>query len=159
MTAANITGLAMLLARNSQIVIPTEHRDIYPMFNNLLPGDFRSLIKLAKRYTVEEEKIATREDEPITSVYYVIRGHFFAEKKGIKFPVEMSTFFGEAAFLLDTPSAATSTLPVGTEVLEWDVDTLRRVAAKKPRVKLAFEAATSRDLARKIVYSVPVKHS
>lgn len=154
MGVANMIGLSSLFWRNSPLAIPVAHRDIYPQFNDLPPGDFRELILRARRITLETDTEITREGAALRSLYYVISGRIDIEKRGETFSMPAGVFVGEVAFLAHQPSAATTRLAAGAEVLEWDVDMLRNRAARKSRFKLALEAMISRDLALKVSFAV-----
>lgn len=151
---ANIGGLTSLIARNSRLSIPRAHADIYPDFPEIPPGDFRSLMKLARRYVVLNDMQITTEALPGTKLYYVISGSTLVRKSDNAFALPPKIFIGEIAFLLGTPSSASVWLEEGAEVLEWDFDTLQRKCDQKLRFKLALEAAISIDLAQKVSRSL-----
>ncbi|WP_108814622.1 Crp/Fnr family transcriptional regulator [Loktanella sp. Alg231-35] len=151
---AILIGLAALYARNASWSLPEEHKDIYPLFNELQPGDFSKVMRMAKRMKIDQERVVTREGEEIDALYYVTSGHFTVRKGAAQFEVPGPTFIGEVAYLMGQPSAATTTLPAGTEVLEWPRDALARQSRKNPRLKLALEALISRDLAVKVSLAV-----
>ena len=154
MIVANLIGLANLFARNASWAIPKDNADIYPAFAPLQPGDFRALVKRARRYTITEQTTATVQGEQPSNVYFVIDGTFEVHKGTAEFAVYGPTFVGEVAYLLGTPSAATTILPVGVEVLEWSLADLVTRSARQPRFKLALDAVISRDLARKVSLAV-----
>lgn len=154
MIFANMIGLASLYARNASWSVPKENADIYPSFAPLQPGDFRSLVKRASRYVMEEDTIVTVQGEKPHKVYFVIDGTFQVNKGSAAFAVYGPTFVGEVAYLLGTPSAATTTIPAGVEVLEWSLSDLVKRSARQPRFKLALDAVISRDLARKVSLAV-----
>jgi hypothetical protein len=52
------------------------------------------------------------------------------------------------------PSAATTILPAGTEIVIWSRAVLARNTRTAPRLKLAFDALISRDLAVKVSHAV-----
>ena len=154
MMTANLIGLATLLLRNAKLAVPARHRDIYPKLQPMIPGDFRALLRRAQRYVVKEETVVTVQDQHPDKVFFVISGAFQASKFGLTFQMEEATFVGEVAYLRNSPSAATTTFPAGTEVLEWDRVTLDKASKRNPRFKLALEAVMSRDLARKVALAV-----
>lgn len=151
---ANIGGLTSLIARRSRLAIPREHADIYDGFPNLPPGDFRALMRLAKRYTVAQDKQVTVEGESGRKLYFVLNGTTLVRKGGKAFALPPNLFLGEVAFLTGVPSSASAWLETGSEVLEWRFDDLRRKCARNPRFKLALEAAISVDLADKVARSM-----
>ena len=154
MGAANLIGLGSLFWRQSRLAVPHAHRDIYAQFANLPPGDFRELILQARRYTLDAETSITAEGVAVERLYYVVSGAISIEKRGGTYSMPSGVFVGEVAYLSNQPSAATTTLAAGSEVLAWDFDVLRRRAARKSRFKLALEAMISRDLAIKVAFAV-----
>lgn len=154
MMAANLLGLFGLYVRNAAWTVPKAHRDIYPLFQGIQPGDFRALMRHAKRYTVQKDCEVTTMGAPTTKVFFVTKGAFEAEKFNLRFKMDGPTFVGEVAHLLGRDSAATTHFPAGLEVLEWDRSNLNQTAKKDPRFKLAMEAIMSRDLANKVSFAV-----
>ncbi|WP_147103885.1 Crp/Fnr family transcriptional regulator [Tateyamaria sp. syn59] len=154
MGVANVIGLSSLFWRNSPLAVPIAHRDIYPQFEGLPPGDFRELVVRARRYTLDADRDISTEGSAMTSLFYVISGAIQIEKRGERFVMPPRLFVGEVAYLSHQPSAATTRLEAGAEVLEWDVADLRARAARKSRFKLALEAMISRDLALKVAFAV-----
>ncbi|MEM6891337.1 MAG: cyclic nucleotide-binding domain-containing protein [Pseudomonadota bacterium] len=151
---ANVIGLMSLYARHSRLSIPRGFADIYTRFPPLPPGDFRILIKLARRYDVTDEKILTLEGQPGKKLYYVVSGATHVRKGDTEFSLPPDLFLGEIAFLTGQPSSATSWLTAGANVLEWDFADLQRRCARSSRFKMALEAAISIDLAGKVARAV-----
>ena len=89
---ANILGLASLLARQSHLALPRAHKDIYGHFPGLPPGDFRTLMRCAKRAIAEQDLPLTNENAPLTKLYYVIDGETTVIKKGDRFRVPAGVF-------------------------------------------------------------------
>ena len=154
MGLANLLGLTGLLARKSKLAIPAEHRDIYPQFDSLPPGDFRTLVKLARRHVTDAETTLAQEGAPVEKLYYILSGTIEAAKLGSRFTLPAGTFVGEVAYMTGQVSAATTVLAPGSEVLEWRVADLRHRSARSSRFKLALEAMISRDLAVKVSFAV-----
>jgi hypothetical protein len=150
---ANLGGLSSLIARRSRLAIPRAHADIYNDFSELPPGDFRALMKLARRYEVTDDKQVIVQGEPGQRLYYVLKGSTLVRKGDQAFVLPPKLFLGEIAFLINVPSSASAWLESGAEVLEWRFDDLRRKCARNARFKLALEAAISIDLARKVAIS------
>ncbi len=152
--SANIFGIVLLVARKSRLAIPAEHADIKDCFPDLPPGDFRTLMKMAKRYVVSDDVRITTENTPGTRLYYVIRGTTEAEKGGHRFILPPNIFVGEVAYIIGQNSSATTWLQAGAEVLEWSFEDLRQKSSRNARFKLALDAAISTDLARKVALAV-----
>lgn len=151
---ANLLGLVGLYLRNASFAVPRGYEDVYADFKPLLPGDFRKLMHLATRRVLDTETTVTREGASLDRIYFVIKGMPVVTKMGTSFPLAERVFVGEVAYLTGKGSAATTTLPAGAEVLEWDLNVLRRAAERKPQVKLALDAVISQDLARKVALAV-----
>ena len=149
-----LIGLAGLYAQNAKWAIPKSHADLYRMFDQLEPGDFRRIMKPARRHILNAPLTATQQGERPAALYFVVSGVFHVNKGRAAFDVPGPTFVGEVAMMLQRPSVATTTLPAGIEVLEWKTDDLMQLSAKYPRFKLAMEAVISRDLARKVALAV-----
>ena len=154
MGAANLFGLASLMAQRSRIVVPRRHRDIYPLFSNLTPGDFRSLVARAERFTTIDDVELASEGGDTQHLYYIISGSARVDKLGAQFSLPSGTFVGEVAFLTGRHSAATTILLAGSEVLRWNYDDLRQRSGKSSRFKLALEAMIASDLAAKVSLAV-----
>ena len=154
MGAANLIGLAGLFWRRSKLSIPARHRDIYDHFRDLPPGDFRELLSLAKRVSLDAEALLTTEHEPVPALYFVVSGKLRIEKQGEQFTMPPGVFVGEVAYLTGRVSSATTWLSEGAEMLVWDPAKLRRRSARKARFKLALEAMISKDLALKVAFAV-----
>lgn len=152
--AANLGGLTSLLIRQSRLVIPRAHADIYGSFPDIPPGAFRALVRLSHRYKLKSDKQLTVEGMPGSKLYYVVQGETLAQKNGEAFALPSGIFLGEVAFLTGAPSSASTWLEEGAEVLEWRFDVLERKCARSPRFKLALEAAISTDLAAKVASSM-----
>ena len=154
MGLANLIGLMSLLARRSKLAIPVAHRDIYDRFADLPPGDFRDLMKLADRRVLSDEERVSEEGGLPTHLTYVISGAMRVQKMGDEFQMPAGVFVGEVAYLNNTNSAASTWVKEGSEILQWDVSTLRQKAARKDRFRLALEAVLSKDLAAKVAFAV-----
>ncbi|MEO1639227.1 MAG: cyclic nucleotide-binding domain-containing protein [Pseudomonadota bacterium] len=151
---AILLGLAALYARNARWSVPEAHRDIYPLFDDLEPGDFRKVMRLATRRTTQTEEVVTVQGEHPTHLYFVTNGTFHVQKGTVRFDVPGPTFVGEVAYLRNTPSAATTVFPAGVEVVMWSREALRKSTRTNPRIKLALDALISRDLANKVGLAV-----
>ena len=158
MIAANLVGLGGLFARQAHWSVPSEHRDIARHFSHLPPGDIRTILKQAKREVLRAPRVITREGTRPKTVNFVLTGHMEVEKQGQHFFLPPGLFAGEVAYLLNQPSAATTTLPIGSEVLTWQVAEIEKRARRSPRFRLAMEAAMSKDLATKVAGAVAVQN-
>ncbi len=156
---ADMVGLLALKVRKSRLSIPRAHRDIYDHFPNLPPGDFRTLMRYAKRYKLDEPTKLTIEGAPMTRLFYTLSGETKITKKHDAFTMPPGIFVGEVAFLTHQRASATTLMSKGSEVLEWSAEDLRRASIKSARFKMALEATLSLDLAQKVAHSVAPKEA
>lgn len=154
MGGANLTGMTWLFLRNSKYLIPSQHRDIAKRFRGLPPADFRMLMSLAQRVVLTEPLTMTVQGQPVDKLYFVLSGVTDIQKRGEFFRVPAGMFVGEVAYLTGNASSATTTLPVGAEILVWDMSDLKKRAMRNLQFRLALEATISRDLAIKVSFSV-----
>lgn len=152
--AANIGGLTTLIARRSRLAIPRAHADIYDAFPHLPPGDFRALMKLARRRSLDKDIQVTVEGKAGDKLFFILDGSIVIHKSGHAFVLPAKLFIGEVAFLTGVPSSASAWIAQGSEILEWTFADLNRKCARNPRFKLALEAAISIDLADKVARSM-----
>ena len=151
---ANMFGLVGLLARNSRLAIPRAHSDIYHNFPGLPPGDFRTLMRHAKRYRLDAPTKLTTEGAPMTRMFYTLSGETWITKKHDSFMIRPGVFVGEVAYLTDQRASATTVMSKGSEVLEWSSADLRRLSQKSTRFKMALNATLSVDMAQKVAFSI-----
>ena len=150
MGLANVIGILGLWLRGSPVSIPKKHRDIYAHFNILPPGDFRKLMKVAKRQTLPAGFMLTKNNARVKTVYYVINGGVSAEKFGETFYLPDGIFLGEVGYLTGNRASATTMLTQRSDVLAWDVADLKNNSERDVRFKLAMDALISIDLADKV---------
>ncbi len=152
--ASNLFGLASLFWQRSRLAVPRAHKDVYDAhFGHVPPGDFRTIMAHATRYVTSDQETLVRHGEPAERVVFLLAGHAVVDKEGERFHMPAGWFFGEVSYVLGQPAAATATVPAGTELISWPVADLHRMA-RRPRLRLAFEAAVSRDVARKVSVAV-----
>lgn len=154
LTTANLIGMATLTLSRLHIALPKAHVDIYDRFATVNPGDFRLVMKPAERMTLHDNTPVTFEGTPVRHLVYVLNGTIAVTKRGEDFDMPHGVFIGEVAYLLDQPAAATCVVSKGSEILRWDLDTVRRNTARDPRFKLALDAMLSHDLANKVAHAV-----
>ena len=111
-------------------------------------------MKHATRRKLKSDLIVSREGEHPEALTFVISGGMSVDKAGDSFRMPGGLFVGEVAYLNETPSAATTTVRAGSEILQWEVSRLRQISARKDRFRLALEAMISKDLAAKVAVAV-----
>jgi len=152
--AANIVGLSLLFVGRSQWAIPAAHRDLYPPFTHIPPGDFAALVRRATRVTVSSSLQLTEEGKPVENLYYVISGGVEITKGHERFDMPDGMFVGEVSLMLGQPASSSACLKPGSEVLVWSSKTLSRQVSRRPQLKLTLDAAIARDMAAKVARAV-----
>ncbi len=153
--SANVIGLASLLLRRTRWSIPRHAADLYQDFEHLPPGDFALLARAGTRRTATAEEVLTHEGAPVDKLVFLIRGAARMQKSGTAAPIPDRRFVGEVAYTLGRPASATVTVAPGADLMVWDRRRLDTLARRKPRLKLAFDAALSRDMAAKVADGFP----
>lgn len=156
---ANFLGLVGILYGRSFWAIPKDFRDIYLRFDNLPPGDFRKLMGATRRIVRPAGYRLTSQGAKVDTLYYVVDGAVDIEKDNDIFSISHGSFVGEIAYLTGNAASATTVLSQESTVLEWDVELLKRKAARDPRVKLSLDALISLDLAGKVSRSGSTHHA
>ncbi|MEO0920722.1 MAG: cyclic nucleotide-binding domain-containing protein, partial [Pseudomonadota bacterium] len=82
--------------------------------------------------------------------HYVVDSEVSIEKFGERFTIPNGVFVGEVAYLTGNRASASTYLATDSDVLEWDIGSLKRISARDPRFRLAMDAMISLDLAGKI---------
>jgi len=154
MGVANLIGLGGLYLRRSRFSVPGAHRDIFPRFPDLSPGDFRALMKHGTRRAVYDREQLTQQGQKPQTLTYVLSGGLDVNKDGDNFRMPADVFVGEVAYMQDRPSAASIWVRPMSEILQWEVSTLRRQSARQSRFGLALQSVISRDLAAKVSMAV-----
>lgn len=153
--AINIVMIAIVLLERTTLSMNAETADLYKSFHLLSPGQFRRLLRAAKRRTVTDPVVITEEGEPLTSLYFVERGPILIEKFGETVELEPHQFIGEIAYLKDVPASAKVTLAEGARYLEWDCKTMRRLLQRRRSLGVAMVAQLNIDLSEKVAVSRP----
>lgn len=152
---ANLIGIFQILIKRSEFIIPQKDRGLYEMFN-LPPGDFRSLMKIAERQTLEEDFEATTLKTHPEKLYFIVSGSAKVEKAGQVFDLPHGLFVGEVAYLKNQTSSATCVIRKGSEVISWRFSELKNKKRRAQSARVALEAAISRDLATKVQEAVRI---
>lgn len=153
--AINIVMIAIVLLERTTLSMGSEMAELYKSFNLLSPGQFRRLLRAAKRRTVTEPEVITEDGKPLTSLYFVECGPILIEKFGETVEMEPRQFIGEIAYLKDVPASAKVTLGEGARYLEWDCNAMRRLLQRHRSLGVAMVAQLNIDLSEKVAVSRP----
>lgn len=157
--AANIYSSIIILRERSTIGMSAADIALYKKFHTLKPGHFRQVMKNARRWRVEADEVLLTVNSHVDCLYYVHSGTVEISRDGKTALLNTEHFFGELAFLKDTPASATVTVKPGAEVIAWDQATLKKIMGKSPTISNAIVALFNEDLATKLLTSWPEEKS
>lgn len=152
-SVVNLLMIGMILAEQRHFTLSARERRLFDLLQDLTPGQFRQLLRLAREGTAEAPMVITQEGRPLDQLYFVLTGDIAIEKAGRRATTEAETFIGEIAFLLDRPATATVTLAQGAAYFVWTAAELKKVMELKPALGSALTAAMNRNLAMKVAKS------
>ena len=127
-----------------------EESELFSAFQMLTPGEFRSIVKLARWGLASGDEIMTREGERPAELFYVLNGTAIVAKSGRSFDVGPKTFIGEIAFLNGSVASATVTLSAGARYIAWPVAELDKRIQGRQALKHAVVRLISFDMAVKV---------
>ncbi len=152
MVGVNFWVLAQIALERTTLRLSEDEKALFDAFETLTPGQFRRVLKLAqwRRADDPDGTPLTREDEPSTSLFYIVDGIISVEKHGRQFRLPKGNFVGEVGYVLNRPTTTTSVAPEGLRYIEWDAAALRALGGKYPQLGNALNALLTRDLAKKL---------
>ena len=154
--SVNLILVALIVMERTTWRMSREDRATFAHFPTLTPGQFRRLLRLARRETVEAGTPLLLEGKPVEDLMLVYAERIEIEKDGTAFPIAGPAFVGEIALLTGNPSSAGVRLPEGGTVLRLPIDALRSRMDRSPPLSNAMVALFGQELARKVADSVPM---
>ena len=150
---ANIIGTSSILYDRMHFSISEEHIPIFNSLKGAAPGEFRRLMKVAKRHEPLQDTVLTEELKAPTHLYYLIDGYADAHKEGQQFIIPSGSFVGEISFILKGNATATVAIKAGCRFLSWEKQQLEKLLLNDPNLQQVFEARIARDMASKLSIS------
>lgn len=141
--------------RKIRALAPEDRRiadEVFPAFDPLV---VKRLLALARRATIQSERVLTREGQRARFVYLIAEGEVAVRVGGCDLAIlGPGRFVGEIGLIADRPATATACALASPErpvrLLVWSQAALRRRLAKDDLLRNAILAAIGADLARKI---------
>ncbi len=155
---ANFIGTASILYDRMPFRINDEHIPIFKSLKGVAPGEFRRLMKFAKRHLSNKETTLTEEYQAPKYLFYLVDGEAYANKNGQEFTIPSGSFVGEISFILKGEATATVKIKAGCKYLSWGKNELETLLSKDPNLQQAFEARIARDMANKLANSQSQLH-
>ena len=154
MSIVNIWVITKLILDRSTYNLSEDNLRLYMVFDQMTPGEFRRLLKLAEWRSGIEQVVLTTQDQPVQSLYYVLEGPVVVSKQGENFSIPGEIFIGEVAFFLETDASATVSVAPQARFVKWEIDTLIELQKKEPGIQAALHGILNKDMASKIASSV-----
>lgn len=154
MGIANLFVITQIVLERSTFNMSDEERRVYKAFDEMLPGEFRRLLKISSFEDSDGVTTLTREGEPVDNLYYVLDGKVEVEKAGQSFSIPSGSFLGEVAFFLHTDASATVRLGDGARFVKWRGEELRKLQKKYPGIRVAIHSILNQDMATKVAQSM-----
>lgn len=152
--AANLFVIVQIFLERSTFNMSEEEKRVYEVFDTMLPGEFRRLLKISTFEDGEESVQLTQEGHPVDNLYYVLDGEIEVEKMGETFSIPSGAFIGEVAFFLHSDASATVSVGNNGRYVKWLGDDLRRLQKKFPGIRAALHSILNDDMAAKVAQSM-----
>jgi hypothetical protein len=142
--------LIQLILDRTHLGLNRDQEQLYASLKLLSPGEFRTLLRIAKWNQARGEQVVTTEGETPAFLYYVLEGGVTIDKGGRRFDIPAGVFIGEVAFLHNTPASATVTLEDGARYVSWPVRELERTLQARTALRNTFMRLIGLDAAEKV---------
>lgn len=155
---ANAVMIVLVFGGRIDFGIPSDLRELFNTISVLSPGQFRKLVKEAKRTKASELPLLVEGQKP-QQLHYLLRGVAEIKKGQTQHNISSGVFLGEVAFLNEIAASATVHLRDDAECVSWDSTGLRALMAKDKAIDIAMRGIFNHDLASKVANSVPLQPS
>ncbi|MEM9045116.1 MAG: cyclic nucleotide-binding domain-containing protein [Pseudomonadota bacterium] len=150
LACANFFMIIQLIRDRTCFRMSSDEERLYSLFNQVRPGDFRRLMKIASFREAEGATVLTRQGDRPEELYFIIDGGIQLDKDGRQFSYDAQTFIGEVSMVTSRAASATVAVQPGGRYVAWNRDRLERLIARQPSLKLALDLLVTRDMATKI---------
>ncbi|MEL7415596.1 MAG: cyclic nucleotide-binding domain-containing protein [Pseudomonadota bacterium] len=156
LASINLFLVILIIFERTKVRMTRDQRRLYTHFSTLTPGQFRKVYGLVTWHRSTEQTKIIEEGAPLSRLYVILGERFEILKRGEIYDGRGPAFAGEIAFLTDQPSSAAVYVPDDTEYVSIDMAALRKLMARSPALNNSMIALFSRDLATKVLLSVPM---
>lgn len=154
--ALNLVLIFVILRERTRLGMSAEDKALASLFPTLSPGQFRSILARASRYTVSADTRLIDEGARIDTLFLIRAPRFRVVKEGQSYDAPGPAFAGEIGFLFGARASAAVWALAGSEVLAFDAARLRRQMDRRPALENALTALFARDLAAKVAAGAPL---
>lgn len=152
---ANVVMILLVFGGMIDFGIPKDLCGLYSKISVLAPGQFRRLIRNARRISATGQPLIVEGSRP-TDLFYLLRGEASLNKGGTERKLQAGQFLGEIAFLNASAASGTVTLDPEAEAIAWNADALKHLMQKDNAIDIAMRGTFNHDLAEKVANSLPV---
>ena len=153
----NITMIAILVWERTTVGMSDEAKGIFRSFDTLTPGQFRKLYAKANHNSAETARQLVKADERQNRLFMIHHGEIEIGHGSDRHAQAAPFFAGEIGFILEDLATADVFVGAGARYLSWDYDDVRKMMGRNSKLKNALIALFSKDLARKLGRSAPIK--
>lgn len=151
---ANLYVMIQIMMDRTTFSMSERDKRLYKHFNNMAPGEFRRLSKIASWRIGDGKTAITTEGQPNSYLYFVLDGQVQIEKGGNNFSMKQGGFVGEIGLVLDQPATATSVVTKDTEYIQIELSVLLKLERQNPNIRSALRDKFNADMAVKVARSV-----
>ncbi|MEM7243607.1 MAG: hypothetical protein AAF429_15630 [Pseudomonadota bacterium] len=153
----NIIMIAVLIWERTTIGMSDAAKRIFKSFGTLTPGQFRKLYAKASHNSADIARQLVKAEERQNRLFLVYQGTVEIGFGGDRHRQATPFFAGEIGFILEDIATADVFVGAGTKYLSWDYDDVRKMMGRNAKLENALIALFSKDLARKLGRSAPIK--
>ncbi|MEW9918604.1 hypothetical protein AB2B41_03245 [Marimonas sp. MJW-29] len=154
---ANLIVIFRIFRERSTWGMSEEMLGLYRSFPNFNPGQFRRMMARAEIIRDCPETTLLEEGVAPGKLYLTITDGFVVSRGTQHAGIGPGTFLGEVSFLLGGPATAHVAARRGNSYVVWDTARLARLMDKSPAMANAITVLLSKDVARKLAGSFPVR--
>ncbi len=151
---ANLYVMIQIMMDRTTFSMSERDKRLYKHLDNMAPGEFRRLSKIATWKTGDGKTAITAEGQLNSKLYFVLDSEIHLEKAGQKFSLPDGGFVGEVGLLLNQPASATVVVAEGGEYVEISLSTLLKLEQRYPNIRTALRDKFNADMAVKVAQSV-----
>lgn len=147
---ANLISMVMIVRDRTLFRMSLDEERLYRVFSQIIPGDFRRLMKVSSFHEAGEDILLTEEGTVPDHLFYVIDGQIKLTKGQKTFDYNAGTFIGELSMVTEKAAVATVSVTRGARYVAWERGELARLLARHTSMKLALDVLVTRDMATKV---------
>jgi hypothetical protein len=140
--AINIYQIIDLVLERRKVDLADEDRDLHAaVFPNLQHGEFRLLLKIARRCEIPEGATLVEQGQEAADVVLVERGAIELQRDGVLIErLQAGRMLGQVAFVAGRPFASRAVAATPVRLVVWEREQLNRLFERRPSIAIGFHA-------------------